>query len=206
MYARSNTFQADPDKIDELTTMCRDEVMPLVQGMGGCIGISMLAERVTGRCIVTTAWRSEEAMRASDQGVRDSRGRAAQLAGGEPEVAEWEITVMHRTHEGHDGACTRVTWLSGDPAQVEDNLGTFRAAILPRLEQLPGFCSVSMMTNRQTGRSALAASYDSREAMEQSSDQVAELRAQAMQEMNLRVTDLAEFDLVLHHLRVPETV
>lgn len=206
MYARSNTFQADPDKIDELTTMCRDEVMPLVQGMDGCVGISMLAERATGRCIVATAWRGEEAMRASDQGVRDSRSRAAQLAGDAPEVAEWEITVMHRTHERHDGACTRVTWLSGDPAQVEDNVGTFRMAILPRLEQLPGFCSVSMMTNRQTGRSALAASYDSREAMEQSSDQVAEMRTQAMQEMNLRVTDMAEFDLILHHLRVPETV
>jgi len=36
---------ADPHAMDESIEYIRDEVMPLVQGMDGCIGLSML---VTG--------------------------------------------------------------------------------------------------------------------------------------------------------------
>src|SRR4051794_2481608 len=68
MYARTNTVLADPKAIDEGIANVRDEVMPLVQGMDGFIGLSMLADRNSGRCIVTTAWRTEEAMHASEQG------------------------------------------------------------------------------------------------------------------------------------------
>ena len=66
MYARTNTVRGDPKTIDESVAYIRDEVMPLVQGMDGCIGLSMLADRDSGRCIITTAWRTEEAMRSSE--------------------------------------------------------------------------------------------------------------------------------------------
>ena len=206
MYARSNTFQATPDKIEALTAMCRDEVMPLVQGMDGCVGLSMLADPDTGRCIVTTAWATEEAMRASDHGVRDSRGRAAQLAGGEAEVAEWEIAVMHRAHESHQGACTRVLWSRGDPGRMQDTIDQWRMSMLPQTEELPGFCSANLMVDRQSGRAALAVTYDSREAMMQAMEQGRAMREEFAHAAGLEITDMAEFDLVLAHLRVPETV
>jgi heme-degrading monooxygenase HmoA len=206
MYARSNTFRAAPDKIDDLIAMCRDEVMPLVQGMDGCMGISMLADRETGRCIVTTAWGTEEAMRASDQGVRDSRGRAAQLAGGEAEVTEWEIAVMHRAHESHQGARTRVLWSRGDPGRLQDTIDQWRMRMLPRTEELPGFCSASLMVDRESGQAVLAVTYDSRETMTQATEQAKALREEFARAADREFTDVAEFDLVLAHLRVPETV
>src|SRR4051795_11068160 len=114
MYARSNTLMGNPQAMDEGIAYIRDEVMPLVQGMDGFVGLSMLCDRDTGRCIVTTAWESQEAMRASDQGVQSSRARAAEVFGGAaPEVREWEVAVMHRMHEGHDGARARVIWARG---------------------------------------------------------------------------------------------
>ena len=39
MYARTNTVRTDPRTIDEGIAYVRDEVMPLVQGMDGCIGL-----------------------------------------------------------------------------------------------------------------------------------------------------------------------
>src|SRR5689334_23143565 len=126
MYARSNTMTGNPQAMDDLVAYVRDEVMPLVQGMDGCVGLSMLCDRDSGRCIVTTAWASEEAMRASDQGVRESRARAGEMmGGGAPEVREWEIAVLHRMHEGHDGACARVLWGEIDPAKAQDAMDTF---------------------------------------------------------------------------------
>jgi heme-degrading monooxygenase HmoA len=207
MYARSTTIQADPSALDEGMAYVRDEVMPLVRGMDGCVGLSMLADRASGRCIVTTAWATEEARRASADRVRESRERAAEIfRSHQPEVTDWEIAVMHRMHAGHDGACTRVVWGESDPARAEDNMGTFRMAMLPRMEELPGFCSVSLMVDRATGRSALATTYDSRADMDRSTEAARGMRDEFAGRLGLTITDMAEFDLVLHHLRVPETV
>jgi heme-degrading monooxygenase HmoA len=206
MYARSTTVRGDPQKIDDGIAYVRDEVMPAVQGMSGCVGLSMLCDRDSGRCIVTTAWADDTAMRATEEAVRSMRERAAEIFGGQIEVNEWEIGLLHRMREAPEGACTRVTWTRGDPAQMDRMTDTFRMALLPRLEDLPGFCSVSVLMNRQNGMCALAATYESREAVRASREAVAAMRDEFTQQLGMEVMDMAEFDLVLAHLRVPETV
>jgi len=193
--------------MDEGIAFVRDEVMPMVQGMDGCVGLSMLCDRESGRCIITTAWETEEAMRASAEGVRASRARAAEVfgAGGDPEVNEWEVALMHRQREAHHGACARVIWGRGDPGRVAESMEAFRT-MLPRLEELPGFCSVSMMVDRGSGRSATAVGYDSRADMMQAADRGRGLREEFARATGGEVTEVAEFDLELSHLRVPETV
>ena len=206
MYARSTTVRGNGDAMDQEIAYVRDEVMPALMQMSGCVGMSMLADRNSGRCIITSAWADETSMHATEQSVVDYRRRAAEILGGEHEAQAWEIAVMHRKHEGHDGCSTRVIWGDSDPAKAEDNLSTFRMAMMPRMEELPGFCSVSLMVDRATGRSAMATTYDSRDDMERARDMAASMREEFSQALGLRITDMAEFDLVLHHLRVPETV
>jgi heme-degrading monooxygenase HmoA len=206
MYARTNTIMADPQTIDDGIANVRDEVMPLVMRMDGCIGLSMLADRDSGRCIVTTAWRTEEAMHASEGGVRASRERAGQIMGATPEVAEWEIAVMHRMHETAEGARTRVIWGHTEPGHMDDLLSTFRMSTMPQLEQLPGFASGNLMIDRAAGRTAFASTYDTADAMRQAADRAAALRRDASAALDLVIDEVAEFDLVLAHLRVPETV
>jgi len=58
--------------------------MPALLGMDGCIGLSMLVDRQGGRCIATSAWRSEEAMLASEDRLRPMRERVGELLGGQP--------------------------------------------------------------------------------------------------------------------------
>jgi len=204
MYARTNTIMADPQTIDAGIENVRNEVMPLVQGMDGCIGLSMLADRDSGRCIVTTAWRTEEAMHASEQGVRASRERAGQIFGAMPEVAEWEIAVMHRMHETGQGARTRVLWGSAD--QMDDMLSSFRMVMMPKMEELPGFAACTMMVDRAAGKTSLAVTYDSADAMREAGERAAQLRQESPSTMGMRIDEVAEFDLVIAHLRVPETV
>jgi heme-degrading monooxygenase HmoA len=206
MYARTNTIQGNPQAIDEGIANVRDEVMPLVQGMDGNVGVSMLADRESGRCIVTTAWSSEESLRASADGVRAARERAAQIFGGAVEVAEWEIALMHRMHETSDGARTRVIWGHVEPGSMDDMLGSFRMTMLPQIEQLPGFTSCNMMVDRQSNATVLAVTYDSADAMRSANERAAQLRSEASATMGMQIDEVAEFDLVLAHLRVPETV
>jgi heme-degrading monooxygenase HmoA len=207
MYARSTTVRGNPQQLDQGIAYVRDEVMPLVRGMDGCVGLSLLCDRDSGRCIVTTAWETEEARQASAEGVRASRTRAAEVFGAaEPEVRDWEIAVMHRMHEAHNGACTRVIWSRRSPDRMDDVLDTFRTTMLSRIEDLPGFCSVSLMIDRQDGRMATAVTYDDRDAMMRANDRAADLRQEAGRTLAMDITEVAEFELVLAHLRVPETV
>lgn len=204
MYARSNTVHADPQRMDDGIAFARDEVMPAVMSMPGCMGLSMLCDRGSGRSIVTTSWDSAESMSASRDAVRAMRERAVDVMGGQFDVQEWEITVLHRAHKAPEGACCRVTWTRGDPARMDDMTETFRTGLIPRLDDIPGFCSVSMMGDRQTGMGVLTATYDDRASLERSAEAVRGMREQFTQQMGLEITDIAEFELVIHHLRVPE--
>jgi hypothetical protein len=87
-----------------------------------------------------------------------------------------------------------------------DMLDSFRMAMMPKMEELPGFASCNMMVDRRSGRTALAVTYDSADAMQRASDRAAALRRETPTTMGMEIDEVAEFDLVLAHLRVPETV
>ncbi len=206
MYARSVTVRGNPQSVDDGITYLRDEVMPAVQEMDGCVGISMICDRDSGRCIATTAWETEEAMHNSEGALHDKRRRFAEVLGGTPEVQEWEIALLHRVHHAPEGAACRVLWSRGNPGDEERVLDALRMNLLSRMEDLPGFCSVSLMVDRGNGRAAMAVVYESRRAMDSVLEQVKPMRAEFTEQTGWEFTEIADFDLALAHLRVPETV
>jgi quinol monooxygenase YgiN len=206
MYARSTTIHGDPRSVDPATTFVRDEVMPAVRAMDGCVGLSMLADRSTGRCIVTTSWQDDTAMRASEHGVRSSAERTAELLGGPPELQEWEIAAMHRVLEASQAARARVTWLRTRPEAVDRAVDAVRLSLMPKLDDLPGFCSVSVMVRRADGLTVAAVSYDSAAHLEQATEGAREFREEFAPAMGIEIVDTAEFDVAIAHLRVPETI
>src|SRR3954464_6962811 len=168
MYARSTTVRGNAQMMDDEIAYVRDEVLPALQEMSGCVGVSMLCDRDSGRCIITSAWADDTAMHATEQAVVDLRRRAAEIMDGEYDTETWEIAVMHRVHDTGDGACARVIWSQGQSGQVDRILEAWRSTIPAQLEQMDGFCGVSAFVDRATGRAVAAVSYESREAMERS--------------------------------------
>jgi heme-degrading monooxygenase HmoA len=195
MRARSTTIMARPDSIDAGVAFIRDEVMQTLMGMEGWTGLSMLVDRTSGRCIATSAWRDEDAMRATEM-----------MGGGEPQVEDWEIAVLHRDHTSQQGACVRATWVRMDPQQLDRGVDIFKNSALPAIEQYDGFCSTSLLINRQDGRAVVSVTFDSRDAMDRSRERAQQVREQAVREMNAEVVEVGEFELALAHLRVPELV
>jgi quinol monooxygenase YgiN len=206
MYARSTTIRGNPQSMDDGIAYMRDEVLPAMQQMDGFVGLSTLVDRETGRCIATSAWADEAAMRASADRVHPMRQQMVGMFGGEPEVQEWEIAVMHRAHETHDGTWARLTWTRGDPAESDRTLDLYRSNLMPRIEQMQGFSSLSLLMNRGTGLAVGTVTFDDRSALEASREPARALREDVTRTMNRDIVDVAEFELVLAHLRVPETV
>lgn len=206
MYARSTSIQGDPSRVDEGISFVREEVMPAVTGMDGCIGMSMLVNRDTGRCIATSSWMSEDEMRATDGQVSAFRTRAAEIMGGDVEVKEWEIAVMHREHEAREGSWCRVTWLTCPPADMESTIDFFRDTVMIKLEGAEGFCSASMMVDRESGQCCATARFESRDDLEATREMAQGMRDQRTRDSNVEFGDVEECELVIAHLRVPELV
>jgi heme-degrading monooxygenase HmoA len=209
MYARSTTFRGDSNAIDDGIAYTRDKVWPAVQQMDGCIGLSMLVDRHTGRCIVTTSWEDAEAMHHSAEAIKSIREKAVASVHGvesETEVVEWEVGILHRVHNAPERAAGRVIWTKAPIGQADRIIEGFRQGVVNRLAGLAGFCSVSLLVNRDTGRCAIATVYEDRHAMHYSKGQAQAMREEFTERMGMHVTEVEEFDVVLSHLRVPETV
>jgi hypothetical protein len=206
MFARSTTVTGRPTSVDDAVRYLHDKVLPALSGLDGWVGLSMLADRDSGRCIATTSWEAEPAMHDSESPLHALRLRYAEILGGRPEVQEWEIAVLHRLHYAPDGACSRVIWGRGEPTGIEAATGAFRTGLLPRIEDLPGFCSLSFLVDRETGRTVTAVVHESRAAMAAAADAAWPLREEFARQLDSTITEVAGFDLALAHLRVPETI
>ncbi|MGY1592248.1 antibiotic biosynthesis monooxygenase [Geodermatophilus sp. SYSU D00708] len=209
MYARSTILMVYPASMDEAIAYMGDEVWPAMRDMDGCIGLSMMCDRESGKYIATSAWEDRQAMQASDQHVHPMREAMVERFGagvGEPEVREWEIAVLHRDHQAPDGACCRITWIRTDPSRADQLLDMYRANLMPRLQEMSGFCSLSMLVDRDSGRAVGTTVFANRSALEGSREQARMLREESVNTMGVDILDVAEMELVFAHLRVPETV
>jgi quinol monooxygenase YgiN len=206
MYARSTTIHAHPSSIDAGIAHVRDTVMPALTKIDGCIGLSLLVDRQSGRCIATSAWNDQAAMHASAERARPMRDQAAQAFGGSPTIDEWEIAVLHRDHRSGAGACVRATWLRMRPDQFDRAIEFYRESVLPDIEELDGFCSASLMIDRASWRAVSSSTFDSLEAMQRNEDKARSLRTARLRDLGADQHDVGEFELALAHLRVPELV
>lgn len=207
MYARSSTITAEPSSIDSGIAYLRNEVMPRLSEIDGWVGMSLMVNRATGRCIASTAWESEDAMRSSRLAVQPLRDGLAQALDGQTEqIDEWDVAVMHRDHLAGPRACTRCTWVQVDPGGIDRMIDTFKHTLLPELERMEGFRSASLFVDRSTGRAVGSTVWSSVEELESSRQQTDRLRAAVVRDVGADVVEVAEFRLGFAHLRVPELV
>jgi quinol monooxygenase YgiN len=204
VYARSTTVLAKRESIDAGIAHIRDVALPALQRMDGFIGLSLLVDRDSGRCVATSSWESKAAMRAPAGPVGVIRDRAVEILGGTMIVGEWEILVMHRDHPTRPGACARGTWLRMDPAAIDHAVDVYKMVSIPAMEELDGFCSASLLVDRASGSAMSTETYDNREAMQRNREQADAVQSAGNQETGAQVRQVCEFELAIAHLRVPE--
>ena len=204
MFARTTTIDAVTGAIDAGIAFMRDEAYGAVTAMPGCVGMSVAVDRGSGRCIATSAWESQEALRASDKAVQPLRDRAREIFGHPASVDEWDLALVHRDHPTGDGACCRSTWVQADPEDIDHAIDVFRMTTLPALAEFEGFASASLMVNRSDGRALATIAYDDRDALERTREAAVGLRSRTLTAMRADVRDVREFDLLMAHLHAPE--
>jgi len=198
VHARSTTFHGRPGNVDAGIAFIKNEVGPMLDKIEGCRGISFLVDRETGQCIATSSWESATAMQRSDEQLKPMRERGREILGGSMQADVWEIAAMHRTDHGQ---FCRVSWVEGDLDALTE---TFRVAVLPQLDEVPGFCSASLLVNRRAGLACATTAWESRAALEASAEAASAMRTRAASDAGGAILDVGEFELAYAHLHVPE--
>jgi len=206
VFARFSTFNAQISAIDAGIAYVRDEVMMTLQHLDGFVGLSMLTDRTSGRCIATSAWKTEQEMLASAAKADSLRARASEILGSPAGVEEYEIVLLHRAHRAGTGSFVRGSWCHMDPSNLDTVLDVVRISTLPDIEDLPGFSSAGLFVNRETGRACMSVTYDNADALSESRAGADQLRERSMRELGATLDEVCEFELSYAHFHVPELV
>ena len=204
MYARSTTIDGRPGTVDAGVAHVREKLMPAALDVDGCVGLSLLVGPVSGRCVVTTAWRTAETMRDGGRRLRAAFDQLGAVLLGRPDDEEWEIAVVHRDHPAPAGACVRAVRVQVGPERLDHGVDLYRMVLLPQIADFPGFCSASLWVDRVSGHAVSSVTFDSREAMRRTRSLAAVVREGARREASGEVLAVDEFELALAHLHVPE--
>jgi heme-degrading monooxygenase HmoA len=102
-FARVNQLYGDPDRLEEGIAFLRDKVVPNLSKQKGYLSVLLGVNRMTGRIVVTSNWRTAQDRAASEPSVTSQRAEAARILRAEPvevmhlEVAAVEIKQPTRT-------------------------------------------------------------------------------------------------------------
>lgn len=198
IHARTATHHGRSENVKACVRFLRDDAVPTILSMPHCVGLSVLADHQSGLCIVSTAWETREAMHASVVRIRPLRDQTSKILHSSVDLEEWEIVAMHRKHVASAPVGAQVTWLRVDPGAADAVIDDYVRQTQPALAAIRGFCSASMLVNREWGHAAITVSYDDPKVTTRFR------RADGNTVLGTDVMRVQDFDHVLPHLRVPD--
>src|SRR5918993_1108182 len=107
MHTRVTTLEVPPDRMDEAKRHLQERVLPQLRQMEGFEGFVALGSSQSGKLQGVAFWKSEEALRATDEAVVPVREGVAEATGGTVvSVEEYEVFVNEAPSAGPLGAVT----------------------------------------------------------------------------------------------------
>jgi hypothetical protein len=81
VHARVSILEGSPEQIDEGLRYLREEILPSGKDDPGFKGLIALGDRQSGKTLSITLWKSEVAMRATEQDANQLRSTWAEARG-----------------------------------------------------------------------------------------------------------------------------
>lgn len=203
MYARTTLIDIAASRVNELVTIVEGGLRGLAVSLPGSLGLSLLCDRASGRCVVTTAWDTERAMRDSFVPLTTASDEIGRRLGGTPVPEEWEVADLHRLRRSGPGFWSRSTRVEFEPLDAEAVLQIYRSTTVPELELLTGFCSATLLLDCARGRGVSTVTYDSYAALAGSRHRAGEIRRTSTEKAHARVGEVMELEVAVAAITVP---
>jgi heme-degrading monooxygenase HmoA len=95
MHARQSTIQGKPAQLEAGIKNFNEQILPAIRQLKGFTGAQFLADRKSGKAVITTFWETEQALRDSEAKANDLRRTAAEQVGSTaaPLVERFEVVM-----------------------------------------------------------------------------------------------------------------
>jgi len=97
MYARVNTMQYQPGKVDEVFQIFRESILTETRRQAGFQGVTVLLDREADKAVVITLWQTEADARASGPGssyMQTQQSKAASFFAAAPIIEIYEVALQ----------------------------------------------------------------------------------------------------------------
>ena len=92
MFARMFTIEGRREQFDGFARAGEEKIIPALRRLDGFEGLLVLANRLSGKILVVTHWKSEEALHGGEEASHWFRAFGAEVAGGEvTDVERYEV-------------------------------------------------------------------------------------------------------------------
>ena len=164
MFVRTLYITTDPADVDRATEAIAKAVPGMLYDQEGYQGFGMFADHTVGKILTGSWWDSEQAMRHSDDLLRERR--TAMLAPLACTVATMSMEAVAYTRPASaSSGGFRLQRMVFDPAQADLLVATFNEMGLPQLKELEGFQGASLLMDRQRGMASVGVIFRDMDAL-----------------------------------------
>jgi len=201
MFVRTLYITTDPADVDRTTDAIAKAVPGMLYDQEGYQGFGMFADRALGKVLTGSWWETEQAMRHSDEQLRERRAEMLAPLVCTVAASSLEAVAFSRPASASSGGF-RLQRMVFDPSQAEQLTTTFNQVGLPRLKEMDGFQGASMLMDREHGMASVGVIFQDMDALAASRGPQAALRKAAFARMpGVQMVALEELEVV--DLEVP---
>jgi heme-degrading monooxygenase HmoA len=196
MYVRTMYITADPPDVGPALDVIAKEGPGMLAEQEGYQGIGVFTDRTVGKILVGSWWDSEQAMKDSDERLRDRRTQMLAPFVSTIAVMGFEAAVYVRPSPATRGGF-RMHRLAFDPPMADQLVQLFQEKGLPRLQQLDGFSGCSLLIDRNRGMASVGVVFKDMASMEATRGEQAKIRHEALSGLNwVQLIALEELEVV----------
>ncbi|WP_225804048.1 antibiotic biosynthesis monooxygenase [Streptomyces sp. NK15101] len=197
MYVRTIYAIGDPAKIDTCVDALREEAPRALAGQPGYRGFALFTDRELGKVLTGSWWESEQALRSSDDQLKERRATMLAPFADTVTVDGWEAAVFTPPAQVGPDAGFRLTRFEIAPSDAGLLVETFRDVTLPKLQAIPGFETATMLLDRARGRGGVGVLYADQAALAASRGKQSAARGETVTKTGVSVCSLEEFEVVM---------
>jgi heme-degrading monooxygenase HmoA len=182
MHGRLTRFtvkRQDAEQEAEAIRKFDENVARPAREMPGFRGIALMVDRDGEKGITISYWDDQAALDANAERTKQIRDRVVADSAGSMTVTAMEtgeIVSMEREGDPRAGTFARLNTLDAKPEQIDATIAAYNAEVVPLLKSLPGFRSVVMSVNRETGQIVVGSVWNSEQDRASSEAKVADVR------------------------------
>ena len=205
MFVRTLYITADPADVGSALDVIAKSVPGMLAEQSGFQGIGIFADRTVGKILTGSWWETEQALKDSDESLRDRRVEMLAPFVSTIATLQLEAAAYTRPASSSSGGF-RLQRMVFDPSNADWLKETFQEMGLPRLQTIDGFSGASLLMDRTHGMASVGVVYRDMDALAASRSAQAEIRKTAFSRMQgvAQLIALEEFEVVELDIPTPK--